>query len=336
MDNNLILNKPAQASNSFEPFSPTKAVNGNFSPEDRWASSQLPVWLSVDLLSNYYISKWSARFMGDIGWQSPNYNMTDFRLQGSTDNVNWQDMDVITGNTASDITRNTTPKFVRYLRIYITKGLNCNNDVSSIVDFQAAEVAGAPFLSNLVPNVGILNTAFNSRNLVYSMNVENGLDSIAFTPTAVQSNMEIKVNNVVVQSGSQSQQITLSVGNNTIPITVKSVDGTLLTNYTIVVARAGLPSYLSSLNIKDDSDDPVAYTPALSNTVFNYAASVSKFVASVIVTPLSVDTGATVSVNGVVVPRNQSSSPITMNTGPNTITILVNSTSYTIVITKLS
>lgn len=336
MDNNLILNKPAQASNSFEPFSPSKAVNGNFSPEDRWASSQLPVWLSVDLLSNYYISKWSARFMGDIGWQSPNYNMTDFRLQGSTDNVNWQDMDVITGNSASNITRNTTPKFVRYLRIYITKGLNCNNDVSSIVDFQAAEVAGAPFLSNLVPNAGTLNPAFNSRNLVYSMNVENGVDSIAFTPTAVQSNMEIKVNNVVVQSGSQSAQIPLSVGNNSIPVTVKSVDGTLLTTYTIVVARAGLPSYLSSLNIKDDSDDPVAYTPALSNTVFNYTASVSKFVVSVIVTPLSVDTGATVSVNGVVVPRNQSSSPITMNTGQNTITILVNSTSYTIVITKLS
>ncbi len=336
MDNNLILNKPAQASNSFEPFSPSKAVNDNFSPEDRWASSQLPVWLSVDLLSNYYISKWSARFMGDVGWQSPNYNMTDFKLQGSTDNVNWVDMDAVTGNTASNITRNTTPKFVRYLRIYITKGLNCNNDVSSIVDFQAAEVAGAPFLSNLVPSAGTLNPAFSGRNLVYSINVENGVGNIAFTPTSVQSNMEIKVNNVVVQSGSQSAQISLSVGNNTIPVTVKSADGTLLTSYSVVVARAGLPSYLSSLNIKDDSDDPVVYLPELSNTVFNYTASVSKFVASVIVTPLSVDTGATVQVNGVVIPRSQSSSPITMNTGPNTIIILVNTTSYTIVITKSS
>jgi hypothetical protein len=335
MDNNLILNKPAQASNSFEPFSPSKAVNGNFSPEDRWVSSQLPVWLSVDLLSNYYISKWSARFMGDVGWQSPNYNMTDFKLQGSTDNVNWQDMDAITGNTASNITRNTTPKLVRYLRIYITKGLNCNNDASSIADFQAAEVAGAPFLSNLVPGAGTLNPAFSSRNLVYSMNVENGISSIAFTPTAVQTNMEIKVNNVVVQSGSQSQQITLSVGNNTIPITVKSADGTLLTTYTVVVNRAGVQVYLNSLVIKNNRNQDVALVPPFAKQTLSYTASQGAGTASVTITPTAEDSSATILVNGTSVPSGSTSAPISLQTGQNTITIVINSvTTYTILITK--
>jgi hypothetical protein len=333
MDNNLILNKPVQASNSFEPFSPSKAVNGNFSPEDRWVSSQLPVWLSVDLLSNYYISKWSARFMGDIGWQSPNYNMTDFKLQGSTDSVNWQDMDVITGNTASNITRNTTPKFVRYLRIYITKGLNCNNDVSSIVDFQATEVAGAPFLSNLVPNVGALTPAFSSRNLVYSMNVENGVGSIAFTPTAVQSNMEIKVNNVVVQSGSQSQQITLSVGNNSIPVTVKSADGTLLTSYSVVVNRAAAVSYLSALAVMDNDGNDVELNPYFQQAIFSYTISLDSGIASVKLFPTAAETTAIVKVNGIVVARGAWSALIPVSNGTS-IPILVNSTSYTIVVHK--
>ena len=335
MDNNLILNKPAQASNSFEPFTPSKAVNGNFSPEDRWASSQVPVWLSVDLLSNYYISKWSARFMGDVGWQSPNYNMTDFKLQGSTDNVNWQDMDVITGNTASNIIRNTTPKFVRYLRIYITKGLNCNNDVSSIVDFQAAEVAGAPFLSNLVPNVGTLNPAFNSRNLVYSMNVENGVDSIAFTPTAVQSNMEIKVNGTVVASGTLSGQIALAIGSNSIPITVKSVDGSILTSYTIIVTRANAAAYLKSLVVTNNRSQPVALTPPFAKETLTYTASQGSGIASVTITPTAVDSSATILVNGTLVPSGSASGAITLQTGQNTITIVVNSTTtYNIIITK--
>lgn len=335
MDNNLILNKPAQASNSFEPFSPSKAVNGNFSPEDRWASSQVPVWLSVDLLSNYYISKWSARFMGDVGWQSPLYNIVDFKLQGSTDNVNWQDMDVITGNTASNITRNTTPKFVRYLRIYITKGLNCNNDVSSIVDFQAAEVAGAPFLSNLVPSVGALNPAFNGRNLVYSMNVENSVGSIAFTPTAVQSNMEIKVNGTVVASGTQSGQITLAIGNNSIPITVKSADGTIITTYNIIVNRASAASYLESLVVTNNRSQPVALTPPFVKETLNYTASQGSGIASVTITPTAVDSSATILVNGTSVPSGSTSGAIALQAGQNTITIVVNSaTTYKIIITK--
>jgi hypothetical protein len=335
MSNNLALNKPATANNSFAPFLPARSVDGVSSPANRWVSSQVPAWLSVDLQSNYWINQWILNLMGSVGFPQ-NYNLSDFKLQGSIDNVNWFDIDTLTNNSANQLNRPVTPKLARYVRVNITKGLAVNNGVASIVDFQVFEPANAPFLSALVPSTGTLSPTFNSRILSYTINVANDVGNIAFTPTALQTNMEIKVKNVVVQSGNQSAQINLAVENNTIPITVKSPDGQILTTYNVCVTRAGLPSYLSSLNIKDDSDDPVAYSPALSNTVFNYMASVSKFVAGVIVTPLSVDTGATVIVNDVVVPRNQSSSPIAMNTGPNTITILVNSTSYTIVITKLS
>jgi hypothetical protein len=338
---NILLNKPATANDYYAPFTPAKAVDGVISTLSRWVSSKTssttPSWLQIDLQGAYCVNQYILAFMGSSTlWNSTQYNVKTFKVQGSMDGGSFFDLDSVSNNTSPNVNKSLTPTWVRYLRVYITSGLNCNNGVSSVVDFQAFEPANVPMLSNLVPSAGTLSPVFGSRTFNYSMNVDNGVGTIAFTPTALQTNMEIKVNGTVVASGTQSGQITLDIGNNNIPITVKSSDGLITTNYSINVTRAGLPSLLSSLNIKDDSDDPVAYTPTLSNTVFNYTASVSKFVASVIVTPLSVDSSATVKVNGIVVPRNQSSSPITMNTGTNTITILVNSTSYSIVITKLS
>jgi hypothetical protein len=338
---NILLNKPATANNFCAPFTPQKAVDGVTSAASRWVcsikDSTNHAWLQVDLQGNYCVSQYSLAFMGSIdGWNNSqyNYNLNGYALQGSNDGGSWFNMDTVSGNTGANISKNLTPTWTRFLRVYISQGLNCNPGVSSIVEFQASEPATVPLLTSLVPSVGALNPAFNNRNFNYTINVANDVGSIAFTPTAAQTNMEIKVNNVVVQSGSQSAQINLAVGNNTIPITVKSPDGQILTTYNVYVTRAGEASYLSSLSIKDDSDDTVSYSPALSNSVLNYTASISKFVSSVVVTPMAADASATVKVNGAVVPRNQSSAPITMNTGANTITILVNSTTYTIVITK--
>ncbi len=337
---NLLLNKPAFANNSYAPFLPSRAVDGVVAPASRWVASVVPAWLSVDMGDNYYVSQYKLAFMGAAGWPIPpdtrNYNVKDFRIQGSLDGITWIDLDTVHSNPANVVNRPvTSPRLVRYLRAYVSSGLNANPGVASIVDFEASELAGAPFLSDLLPSVGTLNPAFRSRNLVYSMNVENGVSSMAFTPTAVQTNMEIRVKDRVVASGSQSQQIALEVGNNSIPVTVKSADGAILTAYTVVVNRAGVQAFLNSLVVKNNRNQDVALVPPFDKQTFTYTASQAAGIASVTITPTADNPSATILVNGTPVPSGTTSAPISLQTGQNTVTILINSiTSYSIVITK--
>ncbi len=333
---NILLNKPATANNSFAPFLPSRAVDGNTTdPKSRWVSSQVPAWLSVDLQGVCWVNQWNANFMGSVGWPA-NYNLSDFKLQGSLDNANWFDMDTLIGNAASQINRGLiTPRMVRYLRVYITKGLAINNQVSSIVDFQASEPANAPFLLSLVPGTGSLSSGFSSRNLNYSMNVTSTTTSITFTPTALQSNMTIKVNGAAVTNGQASQAIPLSAGNNSVSIEVTSNDGLMKTTYAVIVNKPSTASYLNTLLIRDDSSSNVALTPEFSSTRLSYTATIDSEATGVSLKPTAQNQSAVIKVNNVAVTNGQWSGQITMNTGINTISITVDSgTTYTIVVTK--
>jgi hypothetical protein len=314
---NILLNKPATASNSFAPFLPSRAVDGvTTDPKSRWVSSVLPAWLMVDLQANYYINQWSAYFMGSVGWAA-SYNLSDFKLQGSLDGTNWFDMDALTGNTASQITRTITPQMVRYLRVYITKGLTINNQVASIVDFQASEPANAPFLSALVPDTGTLSPAFSSRTLKYTINVANTVNTIKFTPTALQSNMTIKVNNVAVVSGQSSNSITLNVGNNNIPVEVTSNDGTMKTTYTITVVKADVANLLLTQTVvaySGRSISPGSATVPMNSNDLTYSATVPAGATAITVAPYAADATVVIRVNNVVVASGTASGSITLGT----------------------
>jgi hypothetical protein len=342
---NILLNKPATASDYYAPFTPAKAVDGVISPLSRWVSSKTgltsPSWLQIDLQGAYCVNQYSLAFMGSANlWNNPQYNVKNFSVQGSMDGGAFFDLDNISGNSSPSISRYLPPTWVRYLRVFITSGLNCNSGVSSIVDFQAFEAANTPMLSNLVPSAGTLNPVFGSRTFNYSISVDNTVGTIAFTPTSLQSNMEIKVNGTVVASGSQSGQIALSIGNNSIPITVKSSDGSIITSYTIIVTRTGAASYLSGLSIIEENLElPVTLNPTFNSTTLIYTSTVNADYVSITVTPTTSDSTATIKVNNVVVASGQPSGSINLNVGSNTLTIQVITsggtiTTYSVVITK--
>lgn len=338
---NLLTNKPATASDSYSPFLPSKAVDGLISPVSRWVSSKIPAAITIDMLSNYYVAQWNLSFMGALNspfWPGAQYNMSDFKLQGSLDGTNWFDMDAVTGNTANQINRSITPRNARYLRVYVTKGLNCNNQVSSIVDFQAFESPNAPYLLNLIPSAGALNPAFNSRTFSYALNVDNGVSNIKFTPSAMQSNMTVKVNGIAVISGQQSQQLDLVVGNNNVTIEVSSADNTMKTTYNVVITRAGQASYLDSLALRNQMNGTINLNETFVSNILNYTANASGSVSQVKFMPTARDSNATITINGTSVSNNQWSTLFPISTGQNIFNILVSSSSgqstYTIVITK--
>ncbi|WP_294222193.1 tandem-95 repeat protein [Prosthecobacter sp.] len=97
-------------------------------------------------------------------------------------------------------------------------------------------------LSGLVLSAGALSPSFASGTTAYTASVSNVTDTITVTPTAAQADATIRVNNVIVPTGSPSLPIPLVVGANVINIAVTAEDGSTLKAYTVTVTRRAPPT----------------------------------------------------------------------------------------------
>lgn len=240
--NNVALNKAATSSSYVSPFAAGKAVDGNLTPLSRWLCDAMPCWVQVDLGKNYYIQRWVVKHMGAIGaisWGSPSYNMIDYTLQGSMDNASFSNLDSVTSNTAS-VTDRTMSSFAqaRYVRVNVTKGLNINKGVASVVGMEVYGTCAV--LSGLVLQVGRnpvnYNPQFSPTVYSYTASVTNATTAVAVIPTALDSSAVLTLNGHTVISG-QAQTVNLSVGQNVISIVV-TTNGNDQNTYTINITRA--------------------------------------------------------------------------------------------------
>jgi uncharacterized protein YjdB len=92
-------------------------------------------------------------------------------------------------------------------------------------------------LTNLAVSNGTLTPQFAEATKEYKVAVPNNISSIKVTPASNDSASKITVNDTAVVMGSQSQDVNLNVGVNTIAVKVTSSNGTVKT-YTITVTRA--------------------------------------------------------------------------------------------------
>ncbi len=153
---------------------------------------------------------------------------------------------------------------------------------------------------------------------IYTDSVANSVTSMTVTPTVADATSTVTVNGTTVASGSASQAINLSVGNNTISIVVTAQDSSTKT-YTITVNRAPSSNAdLSSLTVSQG-----ALTPAFAAGTTIYTDSVANSAASMTVTPTLADTTAAIMVNGTAVVSGSASTAINLNVGDNTITVVV-------------
>ncbi len=337
---NVALNKTAIASSSIAPYLPARAVDGLTAAVNRWMAHGTPGWLAVDLATLYWINRWVVKQPGGSGWSSPNYNLVDFRLQGSLDNVNWFDMDSVVNNSVSIVDRITQPRQIRYARVYVTRGLRINPSLASIMEFELYDAANGPTLTNVAPANWTLSPAFSSSVLAYTVTVASETTSIQFAPTA-PAGMVIKVNGTVVVSGQSSAAIMLNPGNNPVAVTVTSADATMTAAYTINVVRQIIvpTATLKALAVKNHLNQDVVLNPPFASGSTGYTASVINGVPVIRVKPNSDLTGATLTVNGTPLANNTLSAPISLAVGVNTITIVVNATgysagTYTILVTR--
>lgn len=335
---NIALNKQATATNSILPYVPSRAVDGNLSASNRWVSGQVPTAMTVNPGASYLVNRWVVKHPALIttpaGWSAPAYVNSDYKLQGSNDQANWFDIDGVVGNTLSSTDRTFAPVAFRYFRIYVSKGLQINNQTTSILEFELYQAYSAA-LTNLTISAGALSPAFNTATLSYTATVNPDVASINVTPTALSPAAVIKVNNVTVASGNAAP-VALSVGSNT--ITVNVTDGTVTQNYVITVTRIG--SLLSSLTVQSGTGVNIPLTPTFASGTQAYTASVVNNIGKVTFTPTAQKSTTTITIKSDVVSNGVVSKAFDVEVGSNAIPIVVTadgaSYTYTVTITRAS
>ena len=313
MSQNVALNKMATSFSYIKPYEPTRAVDGSMVCIKRWLGNT-PNWLCVDLGKPTWIGRWVLRQMGNIDW-SNQYNLTNYKLQGSNDNVNWTDLDVV-ASPLNLCDRMINYCCYRYFRVSISSGLSVNPRLASIAEF---ELYDCNLLDNIITSQGTLTPTFRSNIFSYTTNVGYDVSSITVTPIALNTTSVIVVNGIAVVSGSPSSPIPLNVGTNNILVQV--ADTTRIT-YTITVTRASNP-YLKQITVGGFFGEAVVITTQPNQ--LSYSTKVSSNVTSVKIKPSAYDTGATIKVNNVVVANDTLSSPISIVSGSNLITIDISS-----------
>ncbi len=192
------------------------------------------------------------------------------------------------------------------------------NDLAGNTDLGAGPSATFTVLSSnaalsliaLNPYSTLTNTGTVGSTTTYTTSVSNATTSVTITPTTADATATVKVNGVIVISGTASIGQPLNVGANTIPIVVTAQDGTTIKTYSIVVTRAS--SSNASLSV-------IALTPYSSlvnagtvGTTTTYTTSVSNATVSVKVTPTTSDPNATIKVNGIAVTSGTASGSIAL------------------------
>jgi len=189
-------------------------------------------------------------------------------------------------------------------------------------------------LSGLALSQGTLSPAFAAGTTAYTAAVPNVVSSLTITPTVATTSATVTVNGVAIASGSASNPISLTVGNNTITSIVTAQDGTTKT-YTVTVTRAlSNNADLSSLILSSGTLSP---TFAAGTTA--YTAVVPNVVSSLTITPTVATTSATVTVNGIAIASGSASNPISLTVGSNIITSIVTAQdgttkTYTVTVTR--
>jgi hypothetical protein len=103
----------------------------------------------------------------------------------------------------------------------------------------AAIAAGSTDLADLEMSAGALVPDFDPETREYAIAVANAVADTTVTATRGQVGQVIKIGSTTLTTGVASAARPLSVGENILPVSVKSADGLTTEYYTVVITRAG-------------------------------------------------------------------------------------------------
>jgi hypothetical protein len=177
-------------------------------------------------------------------------------------------------------------------------------------------------LSGLTLNEAELDQAFASTQESYTASVNYPTSTLTLRPVANHSAASIKVNGNSVASSSDSTQIPLDEGVNTVTVEVTAEDGVTSKTYTVSVTRAAASNVndatLSGLTLNEAELDQV-----FQSTQESYTASVGYLITSLTLRPVANQSAASITVNDVTVASDSDSAKISLAEGDNTVSVMV-------------
>ena len=163
----------------------------------------------------------------------------------------------------------------------------------------------------------VLTTTTGTSTYNYVTAVSPGVTSISVKPTAQHAGAVIRVNGDIVNSGTFSNPIALSMGATVINVSVTAQDGVTVNTFAVTVNRTGSNNAKVGLALNPAS----VLTTTTGTSMYNYVTSVSATVTSVSVRPTAQQADAIIKVNGDIVASGTLSAPILLNAGPTVINV---------------
>ncbi len=206
-----------------------------------------------------------------------------------------------------------------------------SNTINYIINATRAGASNAT-LSGITLSNGTLSPAFSPTTTSYSASVASNVGSITVGATPADANATVSING----NNTQSTSINLNLGVNTITIVTLAQDGVTSSTTTLTVTR--VPATVATLLSLTTNNGTL--TPGFTSNTYNYSLTVGYPVSNIAITPTVTDNNATVKVNGNVVTSGNSSAPISLNVGANTITTIVTAQdgtttqTYTLTVTR--
>lgn len=293
-----------------------------------------PSWPRVDTASATALTSTSASLNGSVNANSNSTTVSfEYGLTTAYGNTVTASQSPVSGNIDTAVSANITGLIAGTTYNYRVKAVNAlGTTFGANATFVAA--SNNANLSGLTLSAGSLTPSFNTNTTEYTVSVSNTTLTTTIRPTLADTTASVRVNGIVVSSGTNSGAINLAVGPNVINVEVTAQDAITVKTYNVTVTRLSANADLASLI-------PSAGTlaPGFAAASTSYTSGVPYSITNLTLTPTVADSTATVKVNGTTVPSGSASNPITLNVGTNTFTILVTAQNvatktYTLVVTR--
>ena len=193
-------------------------------------------------------------------------------------------------------------------------------------------------LSALSISPSTLDQTFNAQTLSYTGTVPFSQTTLQISATKAESNAKITLNGVALASGTLSNLLPLSVGQNVFQAVVTAEDGITKKTYSLTIQRQNPATNATLEFLSLTPESPL--TPTFLPSQYTYTVAVPFSTSKIKFIPTSLDANATVTVKGITVARGVASTDTNLGQGNNIIPIIVTAQdgitklAYTLTITR--
>ncbi|MES2265635.1 MAG: cadherin-like beta sandwich domain-containing protein [Bacteroidota bacterium] len=280
-------------------------------------SNNASIKFSLTPASALVLVSGNRNYTASVSSETPSVTLTP-TAQGPNATILVNGVAVTSGTASGPIVLNAGPTVIN---IFVTAEDGVTTAVYAVTVNKTGS-SNAALASLLTTSNSKVTLQSNTSNLVeYITSVSTATASITLTAVLKDSNATMTINGSPVISGQASSIIPLATGTTTVPIIVTAEDGVTTKRYNLLVNRTGLSvATLASLSISPAS---VLTVTSNSASLVQYVTSVSTGTTSVTLTPKLKDSNSTITINGAPAVDGAASSPILLNAGATTITIIV-------------